>query len=1347
MGSGQQSSWKQIRAQSLGFAIALGLGLSIGTVWMSRLLDPIESALQQVILYQDKLPLDSSVFVQVHRLRLLRTAFLVSGLSASWLLALTLLLGQFFPVRFKQRHSAQPLPPAETDSSKERLLQVHQQLLEMIATGASLQAVLDGLAETAEAHFREMFCSISLLEPDGLHLQQGTAPRLPNDYSPIDEFFLASRLSPCGAAAFPSQTVIVSDIATDPRWPELQDLALSHPLRACWSTPILSNKNSNKNQVLGMVALYCPEPRSPALEDIELLNTISHLAGIAIEQRQSEAELQQREAHIRAIFEAEPECVKLMTAEGILLEINAAGLSMLEAEQAEAVIGQSVYPLITPEYRDRFKAFNQYICAGNRGSLEFELISYQGKRRWMETHAVPLRNPTDGSIAHLAITRDITQRKQIEAALRESEERWQLALRGNNDGIWDWNLKTNEVFHSSRWKSMLGYTDDDLLNCLNAWSERVHPDDLDRVTQKVQAHLQQQTSFYISEHRMRCKDGSYRWILDRGQALWDEQGTPIRMVGSHTDITERKQAEEDLRQQKELLQTIFDHVPVMLTFFNSEGRMIRSNREWEKVMSWKLEELPEDIDLLKEFYPDPTDRQEAIRFIAAADKQWRDFKTQIRTGEVIDTTWANLRLSDGSTIGIGQDITHRKQAEAALQHQADQSRLVTEITQHIRQSLQLEDVLNTAVLEVRKFLQCDRVLIYRFQEDWSGQVVVESVEPQYPTILGTTIADSFFKNGIVRQSYAQGQIMAEPDVYKAQLSPCHLTLLETFQIRANLVVPILQEEALWGLLVANQCAEPRQWQLHEIDLLRQLATQLEIAIHQSQLFRQVQAELHERERAEQKIREQAALLDVATDAILVRDLNHHILYWNKGAEQLYGWRAEEAIGRIVSELLYQHSSSLPPEVYQILLERGEWRGELQHVTKNGQDITVESRWTLVQAASGQPKAVLMVNTDITQKKLLERQFLRSQRMESIGTLAGGIAHDLNNILAPILMSIELLRIKLGDDQSQQWLEVLETSARRGSDLIKQVLSFARGLEGEQGILQVRHLINEVKQIVEETFPRSIRIVTNISQELWTVCGDATHLHQVLMNLCVNARDAMPQGGTLTIEAANLEIDEEVARSNLDAQPGMYTTITVADTGAGIPSDLLDRIFEPFFTTKEVGKGTGLGLSTVLAIVRSHRGFILVSSQQNIGTQFQVFLPAVVQAEGVLEEVPDLSVGRGEWILLVDDEASIRQITKDTLQTYNYHVLTASDGIEAIAVFAQHQDKIRAVLIDMMMPSLDGATTIRTLQKFKPGVPIVASSGMISSDSLNHRIDENIPFLAKPYSTEALLTTLHRMLHP
>ena len=240
---------------------------------------------------------------------------------------------------------------------------------------------------------------------------------------------------------------------------------------------------------------------------------------------------------------------------------------------------------------------------------------------------------------------------------------------------------------------------------------------------------------------------------------------------------------------------------------------------------------------------------------------------------------------------------------------------------------------------------------------------------------------------------------------------------------------------------------------------------------------------------------------------------------------------------------------------------------------------------------------------------------------------------------------------------------------------------------------------------------------------------------------------MPNGGTLTIQAANLEIDEDFAQMHLDAKPGMYTAITISDTGMGIAPKILDRIFEPFFTTKDVGEGTGLGLSTVLGIVRSHRGFITVSSQRTVGTEFKVFLPAVIAAEELPEEELDLPVGRGEWILLVDDEASIREITKDTLQTYSYRVLTASDGIEAIAIFAQHHSEINAVLIDMMMPSPDGATAIRVLQKIKPAVAIIASSGLSPSGNVDCSIDDNIPFLAKPYSTEALLTTLHHILHP
>jgi signal transduction histidine kinase/ActR/RegA family two-component response regulator len=419
---------------------------------------------------------------------------------------------------------------------------------------------------------------------------------------------------------------------------------------------------------------------------------------------------------------------------------------------------------------------------------------------------------------------------------------------------------------------------------------------------------------------------------------------------------------------------------------------------------------------------------------------------------------------------------------------------------------------------------------------------------------------------------------------------------------------------------------------------------------------------------------------------------------------------------------------------------------LHQVTKDGKEIIVQSRWTRVRDQNEKPKSILVVNTDITQKKQLEAQFLRAQRMESIGTLAGGIAHDLNNVLTPILMTAQLLEAQIHDERVKRLLPILITNARRGANLVKQVLSFARGLEGKFTILQVKHLISEIKQIATETFPKSIEIYTDIPQYLWTVSGDATQLHQVLMNLSLNARDAMPNGGTLRISAENLLIDKNYAQMNLDAQVGSYIVITVTDTGTGIPPDILDRIFEPFFTTKEVGKGTGLGLATVIGIVKSHGGFVKVSSQVGKGTQFKVYLPATEAAEILPVEDSELPQGHGELILVVDDEAAIREITKTSLETYNYKTLTACDGIEAVALYAEYRDKISLVLTDMMMPSMDGATTIRTLRKIEPEVKIVAVSGLLSTDKLAQARSNGVnTFLAKPYTTKELLTTINGVL--
>ena len=509
-----------------------------------------------------------------------------------------------------------------------------------------------------------------------------------------------------------------------------------------------------------------------------------------------------------------------------------------------------------------------------------------------------------------------------------------------------------------------------------------------------------------------------------------------------------------------------------------------------------------------------------------------------------------------------------------------------------------------------------------------------------------------------------------------------------------------------------------------------------------------QAALRDRKLAEEKIREQAALLDVTTDAICVRDLNNQILFWNKGAETVFGWQATEACGKNANELLFDEPS---PEIEAALLQvisKGKWQGELTKLTKMGKEILVASRWSLVCDEQGKPKSILTVDTDITEKKFLEAQLFRAQRLESIGTLASGIAHDLNNILTPILAGAQLLPLKFPniDERTRHLVEILEINARRGADLVKQVLSFARGVEGKRISLQLRHLIVEVAKILKETFPKSIEVSTDVPQDLWMVSGDSTQLHQVLMNLCVNARDAIPSSGILSISAENLLIDENYARMNLEAKEGPYTVITVLDTGVGIPREILDRIFEPFFTTKDVGQGTGLGLSTVLGIIKSHGGFVNVYSEPGNGTSFKVYLPAVEGMETITPEELPPQRGHGELILVVDDEVAIQEITRTSLEAHNYKTLIASDGMEAIALYAQYRDKISAVLMDIMLPSLDGLTAIRTLRKINPQVRIIASSGLTSDNKLSAVAAIGVnTFLSKPYTVNELLLSLQKVL--
>ncbi|HSI08540.1 MAG TPA: PAS domain S-box protein [Rariglobus sp.] len=513
-------------------------------------------------------------------------------------------------------------------------------------------------------------------------------------------------------------------------------------------------------------------------------------------------------------------------------------------------------------------------------------------------------------------------------------------------------------------------------------------------------------------------------------------------------------------------------------------------------------------------------------------------------------------------------------------------------------------------------------------------------------------------------------------------------------------------------------------------------------------FVAVQRDVTERKQAEAHIREQAALLDQTQDAVFVRDLGHRILFWNKAAEHIYGWTAAEVVGRAVHELIYRDKGQLVAAM-DALLKHGVWSGELHQVTKAGVELTIESRLSLLRDERGDPKSILAVNTDVTERKKIEQQFLRAQRLESIGTLAGGIAHDLNNLLSPIVMGIDLLKQFHESPGARPVLENMGHSAKRGADLVKQVLSFARGVEGTRLALQVRTVIGEIESIAGNTFPKNITIETHCASSLWLVTADPTQIHQVLLNLCVNARDAMPDGGLLGLTASNIELDEQYAAMDRGAIPGRYVVVQVSDSGCGMPRAVIDRIFEPFFTTKELGNGTGLGLSTVLGIVRSHGGFVNVCSEPGKGSVFKVYLPALADGDGVI--VPDaeaetLPLGNGELILVVDDEVSILEITRQTLEMFGYRVLTAEDGAQAIGLYALDREAIAVVLTDMMMPVMDGPALIAALHRINPAVNIIAASGLNSkgSDVLASRIGVR-HFLAKPYSAEAMLKMLKTVL--
>lgn len=1025
------------------------------------------------------------------------------------------------------------------------------------------------------------------------------------------------------------------------------------------------------------------------------------------QRRKMEEALFQSEEKYRSLFEEAAIGIFRSTPEGKFIEVNPALARMLGYESPQAVV-ESITDIAEQVYWEpQRRAEVVRLIQESRGIVKFELESRrQNGEKWVANLNARVGYDPQGNQVFLeGFVEDITEKKQAQEALKEREERLKLVLEGSNDGFWDWHIQTGEGFASQSWFEMMGYSPDELPQRFQTWEQLIHPDDVPSMMKSLYHHLHGLTSHYEVEYRMKTKNGDWKWILGRGKVVaWDAQGDPWRMAGTVTDISARKEAEEALRESEEKYRLLVDKIPAVVFKGYADWSVDFFDRKVEDLTGYRKEDFdsrrvkwcdlipPEDFDYVQSVF---------LKALKGDKSYVREHRIRRKNGEI---RWVQCR---------GQIFCD---AQGKVDH-------ISGVTFDITPGQLAEEALQESEARFRTLAYHAPIGIYQ-TDSWGNCTFVNE---RWCEIAGLSPEEARGQ-GWVKALHPEDRERVYQEWQRAVETEQEFSGEYRFQTPEGKVTWVAGR----GVAFRNDKGEiiGHLGTVADISDLKRLAEELRAG--------------------EEKYR---LVADFNYDWEYWQSPDGKLLYVSPSCHRITGYRAEEfhANPELMVAITHPADRVMVKEHTQESLHEhlGVFNYDFRIITRNGEERWISHYCQPIYDKNGIWQGRRASNRDITERKLTEEQFHHAQKMEAVGKLAGGVAHDFNNLLMAILGFSDLImgRPKL-DSRVSNYVKEIIKAAERANALTRQLLAFSRRQVLQLQPVNLNNLIKDMQKILRRLIGEDVNLVLNLDQNLHMVKADPGQMEQIILNLVINAKDAMPFGGEILIETANASLDESHAHDQALAIPGDYVGLTIRDTGVGMDAETQARIFEPFFTTKELGKGTGLGLSVVYGIVRQSGGHVQVASEPGKGTIFRICLPRIKESKrSVKKESLYLLPAKGSHtVLVVEDEETLRKVISEFLTRYGYKVLEAGNGEEALRLGEQLKEPIDLILTDIVMPNMSGFELVKRLAPLRPGMKAIYMSGYAEDEIAPHgELLKDLCFLQKPLRINALLRKIKEML--